>query len=91
MVGAHPSYIRRPFIAKGATQGLIAAFAAFLMLFIILYIADNQAGGIFNFLDYGILLILLVSLLGAGVIIAYLSTLLSVNKYLHLKTDNLYT
>jgi len=91
MVGANASYIRRPFLVKGATQGLIAAFAAFLMLFIILYFIDKQAGGIFDFLDYGILLILLVSLLAAGVLIALFSTLLSVNKYLRLKTDNLYT
>jgi cell division transport system permease protein len=91
MVGAHSSYIRKPFLVKGVTQGLIAAFAAFLILFIILYIAENQAGGIFNFLDYGILLILLFSMLAAGVVIAFLSTLLSVNKYLHLKTDYLYT
>ena len=90
MVGAHPSYIRRPFIYKGATQGFIAALVAFLMLFTVLYIAEKQAGGIFNFLDYKILLILFVSIAGAGIMIASLSTLISVNKYLHLKTDNLY-
>lgn len=90
MVGAHPSYIRKPFIYKGATQGLLAAMAAFVVLFAVLYIAEKQAGEIFNFLDYKILLILFASIVGAGIVIASLSTLFSVNKYLHLKTDNLY-
>lgn len=90
MVGAQPSYIRKPFIYKGATQGFLAALAAFLILFIVMYIAEKQAGGIFDFLDYKILFILFVSIIGAGIIIASLSTLFSVNKYLHLKTDNLY-
>ena len=90
MVGAHPSYIRKPFIIKGATQGFLAALAAFIVLFAVLYIAENQAGEIFNFLDYRILLVLFVSIVSTGIVIASLSTLFSVNKYLHLKKDNLY-
>ena len=91
LVGAHPNYIRRPFLIKGTTQGIIAALLSFFMLSIILYFVEKQIEGIFNFLDFRVLIILFISVLSTGIVIALFSTLLSVNKYLHVKTDNLYT
>ena len=91
LVGAHPGYIRRPFLIKGATQGFIAAMAAFLVIFVILYFLQEQIEGMYTFIDYKILLFLLGAMLAAGIIIAFLSTLMSVNKYLHISTGNLYT
>ncbi|MBN2482116.1 MAG: FtsX-like permease family protein [Bacteroidales bacterium] len=91
LVGAQSGYIRRPFLLKGIIQGMIAALIAFLILFFILYFAEKQIEGMFNFLDYKILIILFVAILAIGIIIALFSSLLSVNKYLHIKTDNLYT
>lgn len=91
LVGAHSSYIRRPFLLKGIIQGIIAALFAFTILSLILYVAEKQIEGIFNFLDYSIVFILFIAILAIGILIALFSTLLSVNKYLNLKTDNLYT
>ncbi len=91
LVGANSNYIRLPFLIKGAIQGIIAALIAFCVLVLILYFAEQQIGEIFNFLDYNILIILFAAILVIGIIIALFSTLLSVNKYLHVKTDSLYT
>ena len=91
LVGAHHYLIRRPFLLKGITQGVIGAGLAILLLIVTLYIADRQLEGLFSFQDYRILVIIFSIVLITGVLLAWLSTWLSVNKYLNMKTDNLYT
>jgi cell division transport system permease protein len=91
LVGAHHSFIRLPFLIKGATQGLIAAFISITMLSITLYFAEKQFEGLFSFQDFRLLAILFASIFVLGIFLVWLSTLLSVNKYLKMKTDNLYT
>jgi cell division transport system permease protein len=91
LVGAHHYLIRRPFLMKGITQGVIGAGLAILLLSVTLYITDRQLEGLFSFQDYRILIIIFSIMLITGVLLAWLSTWLSVNKYLNMKTDNLYT
>jgi cell division transport system permease protein len=91
LVGAHNNLIRRPFLIRGVTQGIVAAlFAIFLLLSSVL-IVEKQMEGLFSFQDYRILGIIFAGILLIGMLIAWFSTLLSVNKYLKIKTDNLYT
>lgn len=90
LVGAQNSLIRRPFIMKGITQGFIAALLAIMILLGLLYITEQQIGEIFSFNDLRILWIVFGSLLVTGIMIAWISTLFSVNKYLKIKTDYLY-
>ncbi len=47
--------------------------------------------GLFSFQDFQILGIIFGIIMITGLLIAWISTLLSVNKYLNMKTDNLYT
>lgn len=91
LVGASPGYIRKPFLLKGIAQGVVSAFVAFTLLLFILYFVENQMGGIFNFFEYVTLIIVFSSILAIGIVIGLFSTFLSVNKYLHVKTDQLYT
>jgi cell division transport system permease protein len=91
LVGAFPSLIRRPFIMRGITQGFIAAVLAIILLIITLYIMEKQLDDLFSFQDYQILGIVFGLILLIGLLIAWISTLFSVNKYLKMKTDNLYT
>jgi cell division transport system permease protein len=91
LVGAHNYLIRRPFIIKGITQGIVSSLLAILFLLTVLYIAEQQMEGLFSFRDFQILGIIFATIIFFGFIIAWLSTLMSVNKYLKIKTDNLYT
>jgi cell division transport system permease protein len=91
LVGAHPYLIRRPFIIKGITQGIIGACLAIFLLMSTLFVADKQLEGLFSFQDYRILGIIFSIILITGILLAWFSTWLSVNKYLNMKTDNLYT
>lgn len=91
LVGAQNSLIRKPLIMAGITQGFIAAVISILILLGLLYITEQQVGDLFSFQDLNILGIVFGSLLITGIMIAWLSTLFSVNKYLRIKTDYLYT
>jgi len=91
LVGAHNNLIRRPFLMKGITQGIVAAVLAMLLLVASILIAEKQMEGLFSFQDFRILGIIFAIILALGIVIAWFSTLLSVNKYLKMKTDNLYT
>lgn len=91
LVGAHNNLIRRPFLIKGVTQGIVAALFAILLLLFSVLIVEKQMEGLFSFQDFRILGIIFAGILLIGMLIAWVSTLLSVNKYLKIKTDNLYT
>jgi len=91
LVGAQNSLIRRPFVLRGITQGFIAALLAKIILLGIIYITEKQVGDLFSFRDLKILGYVFGTLLVTGILIAWISTLFSVNKYLKIKTDYLYT
>jgi cell division transport system permease protein len=91
LVGAHHYLIRRPFFMKAITQSIIAACLAILLLMVALYIVERQLEGLFSFQDFRILGIIFSIMLITGILLAWFSTWLSVNKYLKMKTDNLYT
>lgn len=91
LVGANPYYIRRPFIIRGISQGFVAALLAIVLLIAAVLIIEKQLEGLFSFQDAKILGIIFGLIMISGLLIALVSTFLSVNKYLKMKTDNLYT
>ncbi len=91
LVGAHPYLIRRPFLIRGISQGIAAALFAMVLLMAAIFTTEKQLEGLFSFQDFRILGVIFVFILVTGVLIAWVSTFLSVNKYLNMKTDNLYT
>lgn len=91
LVGAHHRIIRRPFLIRGVSQGLVAALFAIVLLSAAIYIIEKQLEGLFSFQDLQILGMVFGLILITGLLIAWISTYFSVNKYLKMKTDNLYT
>jgi cell division transport system permease protein len=91
LIGARHALIRRPFLLRGVTQGIVAALLAGILLLGTLYLAERQMEGLYSFEDYRILGVILGIMLLTGVILSWISTWISVNKYLNIKTDYLYT
>jgi cell division transport system permease protein len=90
LVGARHSFIRRPFVARGIGNGLVAAFIAIGLIITFLYYLQQQFPELINFKDvelYGALFIIVVIL---GIIISWISTNLAVRKYLRIETGDLY-
>ncbi|KFC60585.1 cell division protein FtsX [Flavobacterium gilvum] len=90
MVGATKSFIRRPFVMRSIKLGMIGAGIAILALIGVLAYLET------NFPDLGIMddkLIIglvLLAVFGAGVLITWLSTHFATQRFLNLRTDDLY-
>ena len=90
MVGATKQFIRRPFIWKSVKLGVIGAILALIGMAIVLYYVDKTFSDL-ELLSNPILiggLFLAVFLL--GIIISWLSTYFATQRFLNLKTDQLY-
>mgnify|MGYP001806098825 CR=1 FL=1 len=90
LVGATRGFINGPFVLKGALNGIIGAFVSLLMLSGVIYFLQQDFKEIASYIDFELLGILYLSVVLLGIIITAISTYFAVNKYLMMKTDNLY-
>jgi cell division transport system permease protein len=90
LVGATRTFISGPFILKGVRQGIIAGVFAGAMLAGFLVLSTRFIPDLLQVQDENVLLILFCGLLLVGVIISAVSALLSVLRYLRLKSSDLY-
>jgi cell division transport system permease protein len=91
LVGAQHFYIRRPFLYRGLYQGTLAALIAIGLLVGTMFFAEKQFEGLFSFQDIKISTVLFSSIIIVGLLLVWISTMLAVNRYLTMKTDDLYT
>ncbi|MEY4964215.1 MAG: hypothetical protein RLZZ323_1534 [Bacteroidota bacterium] len=90
MVGATKAFIRKPFVIRSIRLGMIGAGLAILALIGVLIYLEN------NFPDLGILddqlliALVLIAVFGIGVLITWLSTYFATQRFLNLRTDDLY-
>ena len=90
MVGATKTFIRRPFIWQNIKLGMIGAVIALFAIGGVVYYINN------NFQDFGlfdepyILVILFVSVFLLGILISFISTYFATQRFLNLRTDELY-
>ena len=90
LVGATPSYIRRPFIRSGITQGFFGALLADAFLALLLYGLTKRLPELTFVQDYKIIIGIFVGVLILGILLGGLSTRLALRKYLHADIDQLY-
>lgn len=90
MVGATKNFIRKPFIWRSVKLGIIGAIIALIELSIVVYYID------INFPKLGLIQnqIELIGLFGGifviGILITWLSTFFATQRFLNLRTDELY-
>lgn len=90
LVGATDRFIRAPFIKRSVVYGIAGAFAANLLLFILMYSYASEIKGIVDLDDFKIFGIVFFADLVLGVLISWSSTYFAVNKFLRLKFDELF-
>lgn len=90
LVGATDRFIRAPFIKRSVIYGIAGAFAANLLLFILMYSYAREIKGIVDLDDFKIFGIVFAADLVLGVLISWSSTYFAVNKFLRLKFDELF-
>ena len=90
MVGATKSFIRKPFVMRSIKLGMIGAGLAIIALIgVLIYIETNFPG--LGILEDKILIgIVLLMVFGVGVLITWVSTYFATQRFLNLRTDDLY-
>ncbi|MFD0834448.1 cell division protein FtsX [Mariniflexile aquimaris] len=90
MVGATKQFIRRPFVWKSVRLGIIGAIIALIGMAIVLYYI-NKTFPELGLVDSPALIVLLFAFVFAlGIIITWISTHIATQRFLNLKTDQLY-
>lgn len=90
LVGATKAFIRWPFLKKGIGHGIIAGIIASILLSGIIYLIHTHFPELGQLSDLRMLAILIGSVLVLGLLLSFISTYFAVNRYLRLKTDELY-
>lgn len=90
LVGATHGYIRKPFLLKSIFYGFIGSVIAILLLSVLIYFTSKEFDGFIGFEVLDLIGILFALVILVGIIISFVSTFFAVNKYLFIKTDNLY-
>ena len=90
MVGATKSFIRKPFIMRSIKLGLAGSFLAILALLALIYYADEFLPSLGLMKDYVSLSIVFGGVLFVVIIITWISTLFATQRFLNLRTDDLY-
>ena len=90
LVGATASYIRRPFIKSGITQGFFGALIADAMLALLLYGLMKRIPELALVQDYRIIIGIFVGLIVLGILLGGLSTRSALGRYLKADVDQLY-
>ena len=90
MVGATKAFIRKPFVLRSVRLGMIGAGLAIIALIGVLIYLES------NFPDLGILddqlliALVLIYVFALGVLITWVSTYFATQRFLNLRTDDLY-
>lgn len=90
MVGATKSFIRRPFIWTNIQLGMLGAVLALVVLAGLLYYLDGRFPELGLFEDIPLLIALFAGIFVLGVFISYISTFFATQRFLNLRTDELY-
>jgi cell division transport system permease protein len=90
LVGATRSFIRKPFLFRGAASGFTGSLIALALLFVLVYLLQEEFEGVISLKDYDMLAILSLGVMLLGIVINAISTYFAVNKYLDIKIDKLY-
>jgi len=90
MVGATKKFIRIPFVWKSIRLGMIGAVLALVGVAVVLYYLNKTFPELALLDDTILLIILFLGVFGIGVFITWISTFFATQRYLNLKTDELY-
>jgi len=90
MVGATKTFIRKPFIWKSVKLGLMGSALAVVSLIITLFYLDSSYPNL-GVLDEKLMIsLVLIGVVGIGVAITWVSTYFATQRFLNLRTDDLY-
>ncbi|MBK0371060.1 cell division protein FtsX [Flavobacterium agrisoli] len=90
MVGATKAFIRKPFVMRSVKLGMLGAGLAIIALIALLIYVNTNFPSLGILDDKILIAFVLISVLGIGILITWLSTHFATQRFLNLRTDDLY-
>ncbi|MRX68980.1 cell division protein FtsX [Flavobacterium resistens] len=90
MVGATKSFIRKPFVMRSVKLGMLGAALAIVALIALLIYVETNFPGLGILEDKALIGLVLLAVFGLGVLITWVSTHFATQRFLNLRTDDLY-
>jgi cell division transport system permease protein len=90
LVGATNNFIRRPFVGSSLMQGIIGGLIANVLIASVIYLLAHELSGVISFDNIYVVIILFACVFAVGILMTLISTLVSVNRYLNVRTADLY-
>lgn len=90
LVGAKPFFICRPFIRNWVWFGFFGSMFANLVLLAAVYFLQQEVGGVINVMNRDLLVIMVLFVFVSGILLSFLSSWMSVVKYLNKDLSDLY-
>lgn len=90
MVGATKAFIRKPFVKRSILLGLIGSVLAILAIIGVLVYVETNFPALDIFKDIELTVLVLVGVLLIGILITWISTYFATQRFLNLRTDDLY-
>jgi cell division transport system permease protein len=90
MVGATKSFIRNPFIWQSVKLGVIGALVSIVGLIIFISYLNKNIPELEIFTDINLLAVVFFGIIGLGILITWLSTFFATQRFLNLRSDELY-
>ncbi len=90
LVGATYGFIRKPFLLTSLLHGILGGLVAFGLLTAVIFFANKEMPEIFSLKDFEFFGLLFGLIILFGIIISVFSTFFAVNKFLKMKSDQLF-
>lgn len=90
LVGASWGFIRKPFLKQSFVMGIVSSAIACVLLYLGITWLQNYEPDISEIIDNGVMAIVAGSVILFGLLITFLCTYISLNKYLKMSSNDLY-
>ncbi|MEG1587032.1 MAG: permease-like cell division protein FtsX [Bacteroidales bacterium] len=90
LVGATPGFIRRPFVVANVASGIMASIIAMALITGLLYLIGTEYAGFYKLISLELLLIVFGIILGLGIVITALASFFATNRYIRMRSDDMY-
>lgn len=90
LVGAKSFFICKPFIQNGVWFGFFGSMFANLILLAAIYFLQEEVGGVVNLMNKELIIVMVVFVMICGILLSWLSSWMSVVRYLNKDMNDLY-
>ena len=90
LVGAKPFFICKPFVQNSVWFGFFGSMLANMVLLSAVYFLQREVGGVIDVMNKEIIIIMVVVVMASGIVLSFISSWMSVLKYLNKDVNELY-